>query len=304
MSIKSRPKQNVPTKKKPTKKEKYICTSCGKEKLETEYYSTASYFFKNTGKVPFCKECTLNYLEDTNEYSLRSVLRVMDKPFLSDLFYNTSIPEAQKNNRELFGVYMKNLAMFHFKDLTYSNSDEMKERKRKARAAHEEWGDGLSKNDVEFLDNFYGEYINTYSSESPVQRAIYKNIAQTHLQARKALEKGDQKTYKDLMAISSKLHNDAFINPVQMTGANEDKGLSTFGLWIQNIEREEPCEYFEDKPIYEDYDSFRKYIEKWFIRPMKNLFGLTRDFDVEVEEKEDHELVVKDEDEDDLGSER
>ena len=94
------------------------------------------------------------------------------------------------------------------------------------------------------------------------------------------LATGNIKAFKDLMELSSKLHNDGNIKPIQSTGANDDKGLSTYGLWIKTIEQDEPCEHFETKPLYEDYDKFKRYIDNWFVRPFKNIFNISNDFNV------------------------
>jgi len=79
------------------------------------------------------------------------------------------------------------------------------------------------------------------------------------------------------METSSKLHNDGNIKPIQSTGANDDKGLSTYGLWIKMIENDEPCEVFDKKPLFEDFDHINEYFQKWIVRPFKKIFGLDRD---------------------------
>lgn len=283
-------------KKKVVKKEKdkevIKCCKCGLEKAPINFYVSYSPFHAAINKTPYCKDCVKSSVNPHDELSVKQMLRLLDKPFLNDLYYETAKKEAENANRDWFSTYIKNLGMAHFKDMTFADSDESDDSvKEKRKSSDEFWGGGYSKNDIEFLEDFYREYEYTFATDNPVQVNIYKSIAIANLQARKALENGKQKDYRDLMKLSSDLHKDAHINPAQVTGANDDKGVSTYGLWIKMIEQEEPCEHFADKHLYEDFDSFGEYIKKNLLRPMMNLFGVTRNFDYDMENDQVNEEV-------------
>lgn len=273
-------------------KEVIKCCKCGLEKAPINFYVSYSPFHAAINKTPYCKDCVKSSVNPHDELSVKQMLRLLDKPFLNDLYYETAKKEAENANRDWFSTYIKNLGMAHFKDMTFADSDESDDdRKEKRKSSDEFWGGGYSKSDIEFLEDFYREYEYTFATDNPVQVNIYKSIAIANLQARKALENGKQKDYRDLMKLSSDLHKDAHINPAQVTGANDDKGVSTYGLWIKMIEQEEPCEHFADKPLYEDFDSFGTYIKKNLFRPMMNLFGVTRNFDYDMEDEQVNEEV-------------
>ncbi len=275
---------------------KIKCSCCNKEKDVKDFYSSNSHFHSATKRMHVCKGCYLKYIgDDVNK--LKEALRMIDKPFILSL-YQSSIEEAEKTKRNLIGVYMKNVVMNQYKEFTWEDSEFEGHKKSETlinsdfdevdeyslldgdlTSLRKKWGK-FEKEDYIFLENFYLDYENNYSTDTPAQINLYKNIAKVQLQAEKKLSEGNTKEYKDLMELSSKLHNDANIKPIQNTGANDDRGLSTYGLWIKEIEKEEPCEYFKDKPTYEDYDGFKKYWEKWFIRPFKNIFNISKDFDV------------------------
>lgn len=266
------------------------CSACGKSKVMNEFYTTNSPFHKSTGRLSVCKKCIWDFVGDDLD-KLKIALRMIDKPFLSDLLISSQ-KETERTNKKLISVYMKNLAMHQYREMTWDDSDFEGHKSSKKIEHNIEYGSDLDitemrkkwgefpEKDYEYLENFYSEYENNYATDTPVQINLYKSIAKVHLQAEKELAAGNIKTFKDLMELSSKLHNDGNIKPIQSSGANDDKGLSTYGLWIKTIEQEEPCEYFENKPVYEDYDKFKKYIDKWFIRPFKNIFNLSKDFDV------------------------
>ena len=50
---------------------------------------------------------------------------------------------------------------------------------------------------------------------------------------------------------------------------------------LKDIENYKPCEYFEDKSIYEDFDGIGDYFNRFVLRPMRNLLTGSRDFDKE-----------------------
>ncbi|TCJ01120.1 hypothetical protein [Cytobacillus praedii] len=272
------------------------CTCCGKSKKLSDYYASNSPFHKITKKLHVCKPCIWDFASGVTEADVervKDIVRRIDKPFLLE-YWQSAIEESNNDNKDLFKVYMKNLGMRQNIDKTWADSDLLTANDELITTEKSDSGNTSTENivehkkkwgtynevDYEYLENFYGEYKNSYATDTPVQINLYRNIAKVHLQAEKELSNGNTKAFKDLMELSSKLHNDGNIKPIQSTGANDDKGLSTYGLWIKTVEQDEPCEYFEDKPLYEDYDKLKKYWEKWFVRPFKNIFNISKDFDV------------------------
>jgi hypothetical protein len=274
--------------------QKITCSSCGKDRDATrDYYSSHSPFHKHTGRLHVCKVCFLEYVNEDID-KLKEALRMIDRPYSTEIL-KSSQDEAESNGKSVFGMYMKNLGLRQNRTLTWDDSEFKGQIKTENLSYSEDddvdddaieqdsikmWGRGYTKSEYEYLSNFYDEYRHSYATDTPVQINLYKNIAKVHLQAEKELADKQTKTFKELMELSSKLHNDGNIKPIQSTGANDDRGLSAYGLWIKTIEQEEPCEYFKDKKAYEDYDGFQKYIDKWFVRPFKNIFNLDKNFDV------------------------
>jgi hypothetical protein len=277
-----------------------VCGGCGSDKKLTEYYSSYTYVTRGTERTNICKKCVWDYVEpeEKNAYNLnkvKEILRMMDKPFIQNL-WNTSAEESEKKEPALdyFKTYMKNVAMTGFRNLNWNDSefeiiaknekdekDELKEvtyTQNELKIMRKFWGD-YNVSDYTFLEEFFNEYMSKFPKETPAQINIYKSLAKIHLQAEKELAAGQIKNYKDLMDLSSKMHNDGNIKPIQSSGVDE-KTMSAYGLWIKDIEKTEPAEYFKNKPLYEDYDSFGKYLEKWFLRPIKNIFNVSNDFDV------------------------
>ena len=80
--------------------------------------------------------------------------------------------------------------------------------------------------------------------------------------------------------------NSGNFTPRTMQLTNQDESQQAFGVWLRDIEKNRPAEYFEDKKLYHDYDGIMDYIERFIFRPMKNLITGSRDFDKEFQELE------------------
>jgi len=55
------------------------------------------------------------------------------------------------------------------------------------------------------------------------------------------------------------------ISPNAVNAANADKGLETFGLWIEDIEKEEPAQWLSTDPrgdMYRDVGNVEEYFQK------------------------------------------
>ena len=290
------------SKKETTKK---ICSKCNESKnIKNDFYLAAHDEISSDGRLVICKSCLSSLVDMSEPKSLINTMRMIDRPFIRATY------EHSLNYSNQFGEYMRMLATPQNRHKTYENSEFLKDdinnqqRRDEAkyldgyeleqdgftedglRSLQKKWGK-YEISDYEFLEEFYQNYIGSFESSSPTQRNLYINIAKTHLQADKELSNGNIKGFKDLMDLSSKLHNDGNIKPVQTTGADDDRGVSTYGLWIKEIEKEEPCEYFESRPMYEDADSLKKYFEKWFIRSYRNTMENQRDFNVPEEDEID-----------------
>lgn len=286
--------------KEETKKK---CSKCRVEKdITREYYLASSDIISSDNRITICKECLSSIVDMDDPDTLIRAMRSIDRPFLKETY------EGSLSKLNSFGEYMRMLATRQNRDKNYLNSEFSSDNSVYSnKKQQQEFEDGVEANkdgftqeglvalrkkwgkftneDYEFLEEFYKEYSYSYSTDAPAQVVLYKSIAKIHLQAEKELYEGNIKAYKDLMDLSSKLHNDGKIKAIQNTGADDDKGLSTYGLWIKEIEKEEPCEFFDDQDEYEDYDSFKIYWEKWFIRPFKNIFNVSNDFDVRDDKK-------------------
>lgn len=115
--------------------QKKQCSSCGKLKVISNFYTNDSPAYQIDKRYPVCKDCIKKSLhlssdvDPMNEdfiHNFQQVLQQMNKPFIYQE-YLSAINEIKfgKLNRtmlNLFGVYYKNIASFNYKGSTWSDS--------------------------------------------------------------------------------------------------------------------------------------------------------------------------------------
>ena len=157
-------------------KARQVCTDCGKDKKLDDYYASASPFHKKYGKLHVCKDCIWKLVGTDNENLelIKSTLRRLDRPFQLEL-WKSSLEEASKVNKVPFKIYMKNLGLAQNRELTWDDSDNVKNDSAVSTVEPTEtvdtnknhikrWGNGYTDTDIEYLENFYFEYETNYAT--------------------------------------------------------------------------------------------------------------------------------------------
>jgi hypothetical protein len=146
------------------------------------------------------------------------------------------------------------------------------------------WGKGFNFEDIEFLETELAEWKSKHKCDNRSELTLLKEICIKLLEIRKlrALGKSTAAQIKELQEIMKT----ASVDPAKANVADGGKSMDAFGLWIKDIEEYEPAEFFEDKKIYEDFDGFKRYVDKYIYRPLKNLLSGSRDFNIDDSETE------------------
>lgn len=95
------------------------CVKCENLKRENQFYASSSPL--HNGKVPYCKSCIRKLIDIEKLESVKNVLRMMDKPYI-EFLWNSSLDESNRTKKDLFGIYMKNIGMHQYRDLTWKDS--------------------------------------------------------------------------------------------------------------------------------------------------------------------------------------
>lgn len=148
----------------------------------------------------------------------------------------------------------------------------------------EKWGVGFDATDYAILNSHYRLLSNSNpNSESNVEIFII-DLCYTKMQQMKAVREGRVDDYNKLTESYRKSFQQAGLKTVKDTNTMED---FTIGVNAETIEKYTPAEYYKDKNLYKDSDDIGNYIERFLLRPLKNLMKGTRDRDTEFFVKEE-----------------
>ena len=113
----------------------FTCYLCGKIRPKKEFYSNTDPNCK-TGVSPVCKSCVEKIVYQIDEKtgtrnnptkeSMQTALEYLDKPWF-DKVYMSSLQESAnttaKNRADVWGTYMKNIAMINYRTLRWHDGD-------------------------------------------------------------------------------------------------------------------------------------------------------------------------------------
>ena len=153
------------------------------------------------------------------------------------------------------------------------------------------WGKELSRADIEFLEREYSNFKNTHKADTHAEVVLLKEVCYTMLRIRHKRMDNDPDTADDMKELQSLMKNLAISpNAVKTT---QNAGVDTFGVWIADIEREEPAQWLLSDPrgdIYRDVANTDEYYNKYMVRPLKNFIQGSKDFNIDEGEIENSEF--------------
>ena len=291
---------------------KHICTCCGKEKKENDFYISNSKIHKATSRLSICKDCMGEiynmYFEKYDDIKLALYYMCRCTFICFSLgCYNAVIQEINNGrNIEPWRLYMTKLNSlgrkngagddFDSSDTLESDGSENVESMQDEIVDDEviaRWGN-LPKKDLKFLEYNYNQWITRHKCETRAEEILFAEICQTQLDIKKTRENGGDTTKK--VEALQKLMGSANIRPLDQNALNVNENLMMWGTVVQTIEKEEPAEVFDDyrKKEYEDYMGYKKYFYNWVLRPLKNLLSGSKDFNIIKDEDLIDEEMNKD----------
>lgn len=158
------------------------------------------------------------------------------------------------------------------------------------------WGKDLPREDIEYLEMEYANFKQTHSAVTYAEITLLKRVCYTLLDIEKARLSNDstEKLVKELQG----LMKDLAISPNAMNEKNNNKGAEAFGVWISDIEENEPAQWLKSDPrgdMYRDVGNIEEYFQKFFVRPMKNFIMQSKDFNIDDAAVEDDDTLALDE---------
>lgn len=242
-------RQNKESKEKSNKK---TCLKCLKEKNpERDFYKSFSEWHGD-GRLPYCKGCLKEKLDENNVNSVREILRILDRPYFPE-----SWERAKEDHMDTLGAYLKDIAL-NYKYHNYDHSVFVDNKQHKkvlnkdenessnllgdfvvTKEIIEKWGSsGYTKEDYMKLEKFYEDMKRSYEVETASHIDYLKKICKVSLKMEKAIDEGNIDHFKKLSDAYDKLMHSAKFTAVQRSAADRTGGLNTFSEFFELIERE------------------------------------------------------------------
>lgn len=284
-----------------TSKEKIQCLCCENEYFDTNFYKSNSDFYKNTGKIPYCKQCIENFYQQYYEKyinegcatpekkAVKRLCMAFDVYYREDIF-NSSMRKVKDSasDSSLMGQYMKIIQLFQYNrhNETYENTITQEEQddliinipldsseEQVEEATVRFFGAGFTNEDYAYLKREYNDWVARHECQTKAQEEVFKRICFKQLEILKATRKGEDT--KDLDATFQKLLETAKLQPKQNSG-DTTADNQTFGTLIDKWENTRPLPEVDEE--LRDVDKIGLYIDIFFKGHLAKMMGLKNGF--------------------------
>lgn len=291
-------------------KGEYTCCRCDKTYSSPEnFYRTNSLTYAKTGYLPVCKTC-IGEIYDYYAKKYKSEKRAVQRVCMAfNVYYNDVIFNKIKDDvASVIGTYFRLMNMVQYKNRTFDTTLDEGFKYRKLFETMDaepkkndidpddvtRWGAGFSAEDYETLNSHYRLLKTSNPNCDSNQEIFIIDLCYTKMQQMKAVREGKVDDYNKLTDSYRKSFQQAGLKTSKDTSSAED---FTMGVNIEAIEKYTPAEYYKNKKLFSDYDSLRDYIERFLLRPLRNLMHGTHDRDYEYYVKEDDNGDIDQDDE-------
>ena len=292
------------------KKEKSVCFYCGKNYVETNYYSTNSKFYSGLGsesyvglgKIPYCKQCIEKLYQyyfdryvkqgysNPERKAVKRMCMFLDIYYRDDVFHS-SLRKFNEDDRVISPMtqYMKTIQLWQYNrnGESYENTIDEEEQNDDSSSiltsATDDFqvdddtinffGNGFTEDDYKFLKREYDDWVARHECKTKVQEEVFKRLCFKQLEILKATRRGDDT--KDLDATFQKLLETAKLQPKQNAGdATADN--QTLGTLIDKWENERPLPEIDEE--LRDVDKIALYIDIFFKGHLSKMMGIKNAF--------------------------
>ena len=288
-------------------KYKYHCTACGKgfvRQKDNFSVSPSPYYKGNNGYLHICKRCLekafIYYRDEMFDGNQDRAMEFLCAT-INTCFDESAWANAKKHPSKgsKVSVYFSKLNLSQTKGSSYADTVMLREANKIENASSIQqvedsqdntvpietvrlFGLGFSEQEYEALKVEYDDWVRKYGEpEDKRQDELYKSICYLKLQFQKAVQNGDNgigalaKAYKEYInAATTELED-------RKQKQEDSVKLDPLGMWIGDIERYTPAEFYQDKSLYKDADGIGSYASRFIFRPLKNLLTGSKEIDKE-----------------------
>jgi hypothetical protein len=234
-----------------TKTKRKMCVSCETPKVLNSFYSTSSKMFSD-GKVPICKPCILEQIDESDLNSVKRILRQIDKPFIHMVWES-----ASRSEKDTFGSYMKMInSLPQYKNMTYDDSiertetNDVEDEDDFTEMSTEDgvitvtsdikmkFGSGYKNEEYLKMEKFYKDMMASHEIHSPQHKEMLVEICKVNIEKDRALKDRNVGDYKKLSDAFKVLIADAGFRPADRVSGSEATGIRTFSQIFEEIEKD------------------------------------------------------------------
>lgn len=243
------------------------CLLCGEKKNKRLITKDRNEHISD--KFGFCKECVANNVDDNVLSSVINMLRMLNIPFVEDVWENA----FDKEEENAFNKYLQLIATQKkykvFADSEYESGDPNTVSKDDFEVTDDlitRWGVKDSKEEYIELEGLFNQLLKIKEPSTSHEERRYVQNVKLGKAMDETLESGDVKAVPQLRK--------AYIEDLENLGlnvdSNDDEAEKTLGTRILEWEKHSPIPTSEE---YTDVDGIEAYVRKWFLLPMKRVFG-------------------------------
>lgn len=216
----------------------------------------------------FCKSCMNSYTEDNDIDKAVDALRMMNVPFIGYIWENA----VEIGDDAVFSKYLQLIAtQRRFKDFNDSDFDSAPDdgNHQVIEITDEliaKWGVRDTKDEYVELEYLYGSLVKIKEPATLFEEKRYVQNVKLGKAVDEALESGELRAVQGLRKAYADDLKDLGLDVKQ---ASEDDER-TLGVRIAEWERHDPI---PESNEFSDIDMIQEYIDKWFLIPMKRVFG-------------------------------
>lgn len=278
------------------------CISCAPAESShpvSYYYASASPFHAD-GLVPMCKECIIkhsfNFEKGAIDYPrFLAVLRQVDKPFkkavLDSAFaefenvYTLDKVKEETRRANMFQVipnYFKILASnSKYKSLRWADGEvadgaispipehdfDAPYMQPVTEQMRQRFGLGFSDDDYRMLNAEYEEWCESLGGEpsDKSKREVIKNCCFAKLATVHGVIDG-----ANISQLITSFNNSLSVGALKPQEKKQAE-ITPLGLVIKDIQQYAPAEFYRDKYAHKDVQQYEEYIERFMLRPMRNV---------------------------------
>lgn len=255
-----------------SKREGTVCVICGETKPAYNFVKHRNDVMSDN--VGFCKDCVRDNVDEKDNNSVLDMLRLLNIPYVNEVWENALSKESESTFTKYLQLVASKRSYKDFSDTERAGTENPLDDFVVTREMTVRWGAGKSKDQYYDMEASYERLCSIKQPTTKFEEELYVKNVKLGQALDDALESGDSKTIPSLR----KTYTDDLKNlglDLTSVGAEE---VGSLGTRIRDWELTKPIPV-PDKEL-SDVDNIQGYIEKYFVIPLKRVFGLASEDEV------------------------